>query len=246
MVEKNEFQWNDNLACEWAGYLSEVLLVKQAKEIPAIMAQWKASKQPPSVQRDWEIESFFHTTYNTIYKREGNMFRSHHTGYEEGFIVNHPNFTIHSVKRLSDNSVWIVGDFCKHGNIKSFQIVGDYMYASFESGDVGCQIDIKDLQKQRPILFTTSKGEPIYDNDRYWYVGKTTFSIGSQIAVAKLHDGYRLHYEYFSTKAEAEQYVIENRPCLSLNQALCAYHVDYKTFRKLLDLHLNKKLNQQP
>ncbi len=127
-----------------------------------------------------------------------------------------------SVKRLSDNEVFTVGDKMKMINyvtIDHFAIVGDEMIAFHKSGarlPLGCL--------QKPIieqpLFTTEDGKSIYEGDKFWVYSHYNESVSEQIA-EKYHTIPHDKLVCCSTKERAQLY----KPILSYTDI--AEIVDY-------------------
>lgn len=193
------------------------------------------SKQAASVQRDWEIVKIDNSTFKLPSKGVKN----------EDMVA--AGSTIISVKRVSDGEVFTVGDMIemsfeniKIAAIERFQIDGlnDKEIAAYR-GAYGR--GYKAWKKVVP-LFTTSDGKPIFEGDKYFIVDIhfTSLPFIAHESQNSL-DGVLAR---FSTKEAAELYIREEKPCLSLNEVRCAYHIDYKTFESLIALHLDKKLKQ--
>jgi len=66
----------------------------------------------------------------------------------------------------------------------------------------------------KPVLFTTTDGKDIREGDSYWYINPT-WEIFCNISASKtIKCG--THGGQFSTKEAANEWVIENKPCMSL------------------------------
>lgn len=71
----------------------------------------------------------------------------------------------------------------------------------------------------KPVLFTTEDGVGIKEDDMLFYV-LLKHNYNLHCNPANIHDGKNPDYKYFSTKEAAEQYILEQKPCLSLNDLL--------------------------
>lgn len=93
----------------------------------------EAKKERDKVKRDWEIVSF--KSHGLIYNlMDWRKYRCYTQptfaapGHEvsQEWALQQPEFSIHSVRRLSDNSVWAVGEDTPDGKIKSFEKYNEY------------------------------------------------------------------------------------------------------------------------
>lgn len=194
------------------------------------------------VEKDYEILSFYalninglgttvddtyiwlrdKTTVQNKWSRLGYM-TSPYT-YDE--MLKHPNYAIHSIKRLSDGVIFTVGDkvdFHSLHHYTNYKIDAIrfgfrdsnkiYFDLSKNRGDdtyAGLALEYAELTKK--FLFTTVDGVDIFVGDKYWFV----YSWITKEATA--HDAiyHDLPKYYWSTKKAAEEYILFNKPCLSL------------------------------
>ena len=117
---------------------------------------------------------------------------------------------------MKDKNIFTIGDLTNKGIIKSFEIHKgtniDECVAITEQGKFG----IKAIEHFKQPLFTTSDNVEIFVGDEYWFVNR--WGVYNKTA----SEGTYLDLEdyYFSSKAKAEEYVLMNKPCLSLNDIL--------------------------
>jgi len=132
-----------------------------------------------------------------------------------------PNTTvgmeINSVKRLSDNKIFTIGDrvegFCKGGIIKmivrsstnksQIQLFGNNFIASVLSSAI----------KLEPN-FVTEDNKNIYYKDIFYLVHKENLSLEEH--TSHRNEVKNPDYLYFKDKTNAEQHIVENKPSLSL------------------------------
>jgi len=123
---------------------------------------------------------------------------------------------IHSVKRLSDGEVFKLGDLTTKGVIHGFEFIGDVFSVS-----VGDQKTLlRTFDKAKQPLFVTEDGVNIYKNQKYYGLYTKSWAIeehenGIEYDI-KLEDVADSSYLTFSTKEKAEEYILENNPCLSI------------------------------
>jgi len=88
---------------------------------------------------------------------------------------------------------------------------------------LGVEILLSDLSKVKKPLFTTEDGVDIFEGDTYWWVTKLTYwcNFTNNVKISFYHDTEK--YWYFSTKEAAEEYILMNKPCLSLNDVFKVY-----------------------
>jgi hypothetical protein len=129
---------------------------------------------------------------------------------------------IHSVKRLSDGMVFTINDWVitkgrNHVRIQSITIDSQgflELWYSKESRVTSYQ-DFATLEKRTP-LFKTEDGVDVFKDEDYWYTNNefigplrcNTYTLSA------------IYVKRFSTKESAENYVLLNRPLLSVQDIL--------------------------
>ena len=162
-------------------------------------------------------------------------------------LFNTLGVSIHSVKRLSDSEIFTIGDMVKCENCKGIitclEIYGNDIYLTGVDKKMpfGYQLctplDCDEIpQKIKKPLFTTEDGVDIFENDEVYFVNK----IGDVFHTNHLKiKKYQSHLLYFSTKEAAEEYILMNKPVLSLKE------IKETTTIKGLSLKKLEKLVQQ-
>lgn len=165
-------------------------------------------------KKDYEVLSVIGMGGSVVYKKNYT--------YPECFdtlVKSTNNFSIHSVKRLSDGEVFTVGDMVetavltKPGVITSISLMfGTKMCLTVDS----ITSHISNFQKVKKPLFTTEDGVEIFEGD-------TIYGINNDWVVFSHYNDLQNKIKIwgvkpiFSTKEKAEEYVLLNKPCLSLN-----------------------------
>ena len=129
----------------------------------------------------------------------------------------HDGFNIRSVKRLSDSEVFTVGDFVKEtitGQCKGWEIKE---FSLKDSRCFSCGVNINNIEKLKEVLFTTEDGVDIFEGDTYYVANIKSWQCYKHYANI---DGNTGLDKYFSTKEAAEEYILMNKPCLSINNVL--------------------------
>lgn len=194
---------------------------------------WERVKLESSVSssgRDWEVVSFkLNTKYGLeiverIYQLAGNKKYNWGTGTSHealdfDYCIN--SLKIHSVRRLSDNSIWTVGDALNdYGTITEFKIQSDKWMVAHTDSKNG--VLIEDFKKspiqEKPVLFHTIDNVAIKKGDEYWIVLEPEYNY----EIVKCTCGNvgisldRPGVHHFSTEETAKEYITINKPVLSL------------------------------
>lgn len=163
------------------------------------------------VEKDYEILSI----YSTI---NGTILSDSNVNTWESKINTRLNWEIHSVKRLSDGEVFTVGDKTCENVILGFYLTTDKQIG-VQTLNVGL-FDLNKIKKLKKPLFTTEDGVDVYEGDKISTVLTGIMELytinGSVGRYTTPGEGFK----YFSTKEAAEDYILCNKPCLSLNDLL--------------------------
>ena len=170
------------------------------------------------IEKDYEILSFLNSEdpkHNFVAtKREDGKFRFADTkmGFEESDFIRdkHP---IHSVKRISDGQVFVLGDKVAPFKSSKFGEIGEFIITVFNTVYVTDKyktwgIDLSDIKKKPLPIFTTEDGVDMYGDEDLWEVyGKEEKSIApvrAKILIDYLESPNR---KAFSTKEAAQEYL---------------------------------------
>jgi hypothetical protein len=247
----SNFEWTDELVKEfyekWHGdrHYNEVIKDLLPKAISNFKSQHSSSGKEDG--KDWAIE-MFSCTKSIGMVTPYNFTRNHTDGLYYGAMVspqkldsliNHPNYQIHSVRRLSDKEVFSIGDEILHregdgqnwncknkGDIIGFSVNKlEELAVGFmpkgetsKSGDVWRElINIKKTPQEKPVLFTTDDGKEIREGDEFFAINSYDF-IGGPVSYTAYAPYYKMpNLKYFSSEKKANEYILQNRPVLSLN-----------------------------
>lgn len=156
-------------------------------------------------------------------------------------MLNDPEFRnhiIHSVKRLSDDEVFELGDGIGYDHysteIDHFEIDNGVIVVYDDDG-AGATLDI--IEHQKP-LFTTYDGHNIYEGDEYYYVGSNDHVIRVEYARKKVTS--KTTKARFKKEVDAMKWVEDRKPKYStveINKALeeSTIHVSSHTFDNFWD-----------
>lgn len=141
------------------------------------------------------------------------------------YILNVNIYKINSVKRLSDGEVFTVGDnFRVHPGIHlhkihSFRIDGDALAVLAEDFPKYTYY-LPHLIKEKQAIFTTFDSKPVYEGDEYWIVFQNYSGKKSEATEDCLKTKHWDELVKFSTREKAEEYILMNKPCLSVNDVI--------------------------
>lgn len=238
-----EFIWTDETVLEFVQFTLKNSPLLQGRYTD--IEQFKESKQP---KPEWVIlkvkgiNSNILTDFNTEY-------------------YNNENWNIYSVKRLSDGEVFAIGDkICYLDSNSQYDVIktiklGHYQfgglsspapYFSVEKSSFGCYID--KIKKYKEPIFETEDGNHISIGDDYWYVTRI-YSIYpdkcNSMTGAKIIANGRAGDKYFSSEEAAKEWVLFNKPLLSLNEIKNIGQIDPENiyFKRFINA-ANNKLNK--
>ena len=154
-------------------------------------------------------------------------------------LVNDSEIKIHSIKRLSDNKIFTIGDevcefFNAVGYTKPFKIDNIYLQTptmvrlnSHPYDNQGCTHlfnkvvlleDACEFIKPEPF-FTTEDGVEIDNHTEVWYL-KNDNKYSPINTVVFTNSSKKTGHLYFSTKKAIENYILMNKPCLCINDII--------------------------
>ena len=156
----------------------------------------------PIIEKDYEILSLVASERNPQHKK-GSKFL-HNKDYKFKNMYPTEFWDIYSVKRISDNKIFTIGDFYE-------DLIIEKMFMSV-AGDILTTYKPKVKQP----LFTTEDGVDIFEGDYSYGVHNSKFDI---VAIKHVNTVYVTdNFIEFSTKEKAEEYILMNKPCLSLKE----------------------------
>lgn len=169
------------------------------------------------IEKDYEILTFTNIDNNLIYVKFGVRFMNGYSTRSIEYCRNY--YKIHSVKRLSDGKVFTVGDNTSFGKILAFDTPGsdksECRYKIDNSGN-GWRM-LKNACKLLLPLFKTEDGVEIFEGDVFAHTSGSTEP--KVVKATCKHLNYSLPMDkLFSSYQKAEEYVLMNTQCLSVNE----------------------------
>lgn len=168
------------------------------------------------VEKEWEILSFKNADNNQIYTKYTLFWDCLHSGgIGRGYDYCLKYYSINSAKNLKTGEVVTIGDEYEEGVVDSFSptVFGGNLLVGFKSFYIAC--NILDLTPLKKPLFTTYDGVDIFERGE-------TYAVGLDFNVSTKQDYYGSHPDnkYFAKKERAEEYVLMNKPSLSINDII--------------------------
>lgn len=215
---QDTFQWTDELVQEFVQFTLHQSPAFQGRYTD--MEQFKSSKSP---KKEWEIVAFDRYGDVMALNPHDNLFHSQtRVATFEWALDPANNCTIHSVRRLSDGIIFscqekvrspYAGDLVIH----SFEIRGQEMIARFTNGHPSNgYCNINGLSKLPQPILVTSDGVEITEPTALHIVSENW----NICEIVKVNIKEQLDFDHrgvFSTREAAEEYILNNRPLLSLN-----------------------------
>lgn len=221
-MESNKFEWTDKLVQEYAKTVAFQSLEDFKKQFGPVP--------------EWE-SIYAVSVHNEIHP------------YKEDCIK--LGCKIHSVKRR-DGEVFTIGDL--HKSTVSFRshwppckITGFVIHSDGDmivDNDANSRNPLRQIEKVKEPILITESGEPIYEGNEYWYVHTDTGNKLTWQTFKCSHANKWDHQEtvkIFSTERAVEEWIIWNRPCLSLKEAIEKGQID-PCRRKLMEELIKTKL----
>ena len=181
------------------------------------------------VEKDYEILSFI--DISKLIKKEDGLFYRENTqnkGVREDQIS---HFRINSVLRKSDNCVFTIGDKITgksqyNCTINSIELNPNCPQIMFNRLDEG--IDLINAKHIKKPIFKTNDGVDIFEGDRVYSV-TPSFCIGYSSSLK-----YKPIQPCFSTKEKAKEFILMNKPCLSINDINAYCNLSLFTLKELV------------
>lgn len=224
------FEWTDELVREFVAHRWNVPVANLGVYIDNHMRAFKEEKQPKE-DKDWEIISYINKPTMRMYEDGQETYGVIDKGHVYWAVAIIEKFPIHSVLRLSDNEVFSVGDIIEDGIGSTSKIIAFEVDKKWVSGicavtDKARRKSIDIVRKAKKPLFTTEDGVDIFEGGECWIVEVFSDRISNRAIhwTEIVKSGMKEHERYFSTEAIASEYILLNKPCLSLNEIIS--HVD--------------------
>lgn len=170
-------------------------------------------------KKEWEIV-YYKTTHNIGFLIHGMLVNKKNYDKVNKTIEFSKYTEIESVKRLSDNTIFSIGDKVINPKLKSnatFTIIKfeldcdcEHMLALGGGGAIG----IHKIEKYKEPILTTEDGVNLFQGDEFWHVD--TYFCGGKGVLNNTFKPLK-GYKHFSTKKAAKDWIEMNKPQFSKN-----------------------------
>lgn len=203
-------------------------------------------------KKEWEITAFRlkeHNKYSDgIYKPLGGKYNVGFFTYSEKEVLESKNYEIYSVRSLSDNVEFKLGDTIKEvlsnnpqktWKITAFHIESEIVEVQELNVNHGSYttLHFRNIKLYKEKLFTTEDGVDIFEGDKYVMLDVANWYIDETGGKGLNEKDYRI---FFASKEKAEEYILLNKPCLSINDILKIGFVEKQDLPKLKELVKSK------
>jgi hypothetical protein len=183
------------------------------------------------------------------------------TGKKESDLKKDKCYVPYAAKRLSDGVVFKLGDrvdiwierndepddvSCwETGNISNLDPIENTGALLIDThNNFFCNIDYEKLKHSPKPVFVTEDQVEVFADDTIWFVNMFNYQIDHMTIGVTYDRRLKAHLKYFSVKDAAEDHLIQNKPCLSLNDVKDTIHLTPGSESLLWDLakeklHLN-------
>ena len=159
----------------------------------------------------------------TFVLRENGLYSTTEKGSQTLESLLYHNWKIKSIRRISDNEIFSIGDECTSGIIVGFKFEEEGIPFSgglgikFDNEDV---ITILDVEKVKRPLFVTHDGYEMFEGDDYLAVDPEDLSLVWSVADK---ESLKSKWLKFANRKSAKEYVFWNAPVLSLKDVASIY-----------------------
>lgn len=137
------------------------------------------------------------------------------------------------IKFEKDNVAWYINDSYRcmltlhEAHYKILDEEGD-VYKIFSSEEKAKEYE----ERHKTPILTTEDGINIFQGDSYYYVNKNNFFIDFVVSADKKFDSKKEDMLDFKHKENAEEYILMNKPILSLNNLLSVWGSDVEMYKE--------------
>jgi hypothetical protein len=139
------------------------------------------------------------------------------------------DYKIYQIKRKSDNFIFTIGDKINRPYYKDIDVI-----RGFNLLDELCLVSISDeidkgyfskkgvnistIEHAKNVLFTTEDGVDIFEGDEYYSVNEHYWTVSESKNACRInYETYHKNRHNFSTKEKTKEYILLNKPCLTIN-----------------------------
>lgn len=218
-----------------SGTIYQYYCVKKSEGISGVLPQDYPEFWKEVIEEEYKILSF--TNPNGTPMMVGETDQGWFTGVQETGSNNYRNvkwllireYKILSIKRLSDGEVFTIGDTVtdvmsdnKNVTISRLSIHLNKLCIEVVKGSLTTNVTLSFLDKVKQPLCKSEDGVDIYEDDLVVCFDKEDWITRNEKYSFQPRDVKDPNYLFFSTLEAANEYILMNKPCLSLQDVMTA------------------------
>jgi len=186
-------------------------------------------------EKEYEILSFVGT--GTVFKKDSQLkdlycVEDGRSPFHNEKWLLEANMNIHSIKRLSDGEIFTIGDNINGTIMKSKGVISKFVITSKNKVNVWRTTIIipsetsellNTIYKIKQPLFTTEDNIDVFEKYNFWFLqdlNSDHLKYWDWRVMSRDNDIYLKDKIKFLTKEGAEEYILMNKPCLSINDII--------------------------
>ena len=135
---------------------------------------------------------------------------------------------------MNKKNIFTIGDRTTLGIITCFRLLDNEIMVDFDNRN-SILLKSTQLQHIKQPLFTTEDGVDIKEGDKYFSICKKYWRIlETESAVEINYKTYHKNNYNFSSYEKAEEYILLNKPCLSINDINTYCNLSLFTLKELV------------
>lgn len=226
------FVWTDEKIIEFIRFINQ--RERDFKGYYSDIADFKAQASHTYSGVDWEVVAYFTEMAGgtVLDKNEDGSFGPF--AAKESDLKASSLFSIHSVRRLSDGEVFTIGDDSPKGKIKEFKLPHPegQIYVWYDLGGFCYLHECKKapIPEQKKPLLKTIDGVDKFEGDLVWRIAKDLSDSHNPRQVDVNPDHIYPDRLYFDKLAGMDEYILLNKPVLSVIEVLAISKIEMETF----------------
>lgn len=142
--------------------------------------------------------------------------------------------------------IFTIGDKTNNGTISKFVIDSNGMRVFFAEKPKNYHVSLNSISHIKTPLFSTEDGVDVFEGDNvHWVCDEFTYFYTKNVDETHcnlINSSKKGVFKIFPTKEAAEEYILMNKPCLSINDVFKVYP-KFKKKSHLLTNHAEKLIS---
>ncbi len=221
-------------------YVTNDCTIFHKEEVENYPQFWQEiKKQSSSTEKDYEILDIIHKKFRSVvsYENGGGVypkdFLSNTYRNKEHFVdcfvnKNSDIWEINSVKRIKDGEVFTRGNLTNKGIIEKLDNINGIFCVRIKTDRGVLTTYLNKIEHVRKPIFQTLDGIDVFEGDEYYTVFTMndkryeTWTVTDKPFIASGKSKHYIHKDifYFAKKETAENYILMNKPCLSIEMLI--------------------------